>query len=100
VSNQLYVGNLSYGMTGGILQNLFESHGSVRSSHIPIDRQTGRSKGFGLVEMDNPGEAQAALDNLNGHEVNGRALTVRVVRPREETFLGAPMEQFANNFFG
>jgi cold-inducible RNA-binding protein len=84
VAKKLYVGNLPYGMTDNDLNNLFQQHGTVQSSQVIVDRDTGRSKGFGFVEMDNADEAQAAIDALNGQEVNGRALTVNEARPREE----------------
>jgi cold-inducible RNA-binding protein len=84
VGKKLYVGNLSYGMTDNDLQNLFEPHGTVQSAQVIKDRDTGRSKGFGFVEMDSGDQAQAAIDALNGQEINGRALTVNEARPREE----------------
>jgi RNA recognition motif-containing protein len=80
----LYVGNLSYGMTDSDLQNLFEPHGAVQSAQVILDRDTGRSKGFGFVEMKSAEEAQAAIAALNGQEANGRALTVNEARPRED----------------
>jgi RNA recognition motif-containing protein len=82
VAKKLYVGNLPYGMTDSDLRNLFEPHGAVQSSQVIMDRDTGRSKGFGFVEMESG--AQEAIDGLNGQEVNGRALTVNEARPREE----------------
>jgi cold-inducible RNA-binding protein len=84
VAKKLYVGNLSYGTTDSDLQNLFGPHGTVQSAQVIMDRDTGRSKGFGFVEMDNGDEAQAAITALNGQEVSGRALTVNEARPREE----------------
>jgi len=84
VGKSLYVGNLSYLMTDSDLQNLFEPHGTVQSVHVIMDRDAGRSKGFGFVEMDTGEQAQAAINALNGQEVNGRALTVNEARPREE----------------
>jgi len=84
VAKKLYVGNLSYSMTDNDLQNLFESHGAVQSAQIIMDRDTGRSKGFGFVEMSSGTEADAAIVALNGQEVNGRALTVNEARPRED----------------
>jgi RNA recognition motif-containing protein len=84
VAKKLYVGNLSYEMTDSELQSVFEQFGQVQSVQIIMDRDTGRSKGFGFVEMASPQEAQAAIDALNGKEVNGRALTVNEARPREE----------------
>ena len=84
MANKLYVGNLSYEVTDSDLQNLFVPHGAVQSAQVIMDRDTGRSKGFGFVEMENGDEAQAAITALNGHEVNGRALTVNEARPRQE----------------
>jgi RNA recognition motif-containing protein len=84
VAKKLYVGNLSYGTTDGDLQQLFQAHGTVQSAQVIMDRDTGRSKGFGFVEMDNGEQAQAAISALNGHEVGGRALTVNEARPRED----------------
>jgi cold-inducible RNA-binding protein len=84
VAKKLYVGNLSYEVTDSDLQNMFTPHGAVQSAQVIMDRDAGRSKGFGFVEMDNGDEAQAAITALNGHEVNGRALTVNEARPRQE----------------
>jgi cold-inducible RNA-binding protein len=84
LGKKLYVGNLSYDMTDSDLQNLFEPHGAVQSAQIIMDRDAGRSKGFGFVEMDSEEQATAAIAALNGQEVNGRALTVNEARPREE----------------
>ncbi|HKI33496.1 MAG TPA: RNA-binding protein [Gemmataceae bacterium] len=84
MAKKVYVGNLSYGTTDSDLQNLFGPHGTVQSAQVIMDRDTGRSKGFGFVEMDSGEQAQAAITALNGQEVNGRALTVNEARPREE----------------
>ena len=84
MGKKLYVGNLSYDTTDTDLQNLFVPHGTVQSAQVIMDRDAGRSKGFGFVEMNTDQEAQAAITALNGHEVNGRALTVNEARPREE----------------
>ena len=84
MAKKLYVGNLPYGVTDSDLQNLFEQHGAVQSAQVIMDRDTGRSKGFGFVEMGNADEAQKAIDALHGQEMNGRALTVNEARPREE----------------
>jgi RNA recognition motif-containing protein len=84
VAKKLYVGNLSYETTDSDLQNLFEPHGAVRSAQVIMDRETGRSKGFGFVEMGSDQEAQVAISALNGQEVTGRALKVNEARPREE----------------
>lgn len=84
MGNKLYIGNLSYGMSDSDLKNLFGPHGRVQSAQVIKDRDTGRSKGFGFVEMDNGEQAQAAIVALNDQEVNGRKLTVNEARPREE----------------
>ena len=84
MAKKLYVGNLSYGTTDSDLQNLFEQHGAVQSAQVIMDRDTGRSKGFGFVEMGNADEAQAAISALNGQQIDGRALTVNEARPRED----------------
>jgi cold-inducible RNA-binding protein len=84
VAKKLYVGGLSYGVTDSDLHNLFGAHGTVQSAQVIQDRDTGRSKGFGFVEMASDQEGQAAIQALNGQEVNGRALTVNEARPREE----------------
>jgi len=84
VGKKLYVGNLSYETTDSDLQNLFQPHGTVQSAQVIMDRDAGRSKGFGFVEMNSGEEAQAAIAALNGKDMNGRALTVNEARPREE----------------
>lgn len=84
MGKKLYVGNLSYETTNSDLQNLFAPHGTVQSAQVIMDRETSRSKGFGFVEMDSDGPAQAAIAALNGQEVNGRTLTVNEARPRED----------------
>jgi RNA recognition motif-containing protein len=84
MGKKLYVGNLTYGVTDSTLQQLFEAHGTVQSAQVIMDRDTGRSKGFGFVEMGSDQEAQAAIAALNGKEVDGRALTVNEARPKPE----------------
>jgi RNA recognition motif-containing protein len=84
MGNKLYVGNLSYNVTGSDLEQMFSPHGSVQSAEVINDRETGRSKGFGFVQMSNDDEAKAAIGALNGQEVGGRALTVNEAKPREE----------------
>ena len=84
MGKRIYVGNLSYGMTDSDLEQLFAEHGTVRSAQVIRDRETGRPKGFGFVEMSNDQEAQAAIDALNGAQVGGRSLTVNEARPRED----------------
>ena len=84
MGKKLYVGNLSYSVDSSELEQLFTAHGQVVSAQSINDRDTGRSKGFGFVEMANDAEAEAAIAALNGHEHGGRALTVNEARPREE----------------
>jgi RNA recognition motif-containing protein len=79
----IYVGNLSYGMSEQELRDAFSAYGDVSSVKILTDRETGRSRGFGFVEMPNQSEGEAAISNLNGKEVSGRALRVNEARPRE-----------------
>ncbi len=84
MGRKLYVGNLAYGVTDSDLQQMFEAHGTVQSAQVIMDRDTGRSKGFGFVEMGSDQEAQAAITALNGKEVDGRALTVNEARPKTD----------------
>lgn len=83
MGSKLYVGNLSYDVDNTELEQLFGAHGTVASAEIIMDRTTGRSKGFGFVQMGSDEQAQAAISALNGHEHNGRALTVNEAKPRE-----------------
>lgn len=80
---KLYVGNLDYSMSNDDLEKLFMEHGSIESAQIIKDRDTGRSKGFGFVEMSNSREAQAAIDALNGKNMGARSLVVNEARPQE-----------------
>src|SRR5947209_2773281 len=84
MAKKLYVGNLSYNVDSSELEQLFSPHGQVLSAQIINDRDTGRSKGFGFVEMANDNEAEAAIQALNGQQHDGRALTVNEARPRED----------------
>lgn len=84
MGSKLYVGNLSYNISSSDLEQLFGQHGTVQSAEIIADRETGRSKGFGFVQMANDDEAQAAISALHGQQHDGRALTVNEARPREE----------------
>ena len=84
MSVKLYVGNLSYDTTSESLTQLFADSGEVESATVITDRDTGRSKGFGFVEMSSKSEAEAAIDALNGKEIDGRTLTVNEARPRED----------------
>src|SRR5271156_951426 len=83
MGKKLYVGNLAYGVDSSDLQKMFEPHGTVQSAQVITDRDTGQSKGFGFVEMGSDAEAQAAIDAMNGNEIDGRALTVNEARPKE-----------------
>ena len=80
----IYVGNLSFDETEASLETAFAAHGEVTSARIITDRETGRSRGFGFVEMSDQAQAQAAIAALNGTNVNGRDLTVNEARPRED----------------
>ena len=81
---KLYVGNLSFETTENDLQDLFEQHGTVSEVSLMMDRMTGKSRGFAFVTMSDDTQANAAIAALNGQDLNGRALTVNVARPREE----------------
>ena len=83
MGKKLYVGNMSYSMTNEALTQLFVPHGKVMSAEVIMDRETGRAKGFGFVEMSSDQEAQAAIAALNGQDCDGRALTVNEARPKE-----------------
>jgi RNA recognition motif-containing protein len=80
----IYVGNLSYGMSEDELREAFGAFGEVSSVKILMDRETGRSRGFGFVEMPNKNEAETAIAQLNGKDVGGRALRINEARPREQ----------------
>ena len=81
--NKLYVGGLPYSVTEDTLRDMFAAHGSVESAVVISDRMTGRSKGFGFVEMGSQEEAQSAMDNLNQTQLEGRSLTVNEAKPRQ-----------------
>jgi RNA recognition motif-containing protein len=82
MAKRLYVGNLAYGVTSDDLHALFEQYGAVRSAQVLIDRETGRSRGFGFVEMENDNEATDAITSLDGQDNQGRRLTVNEAKPR------------------
>jgi hypothetical protein len=84
VGTRLYVGNLSYSVSNEQLEELFGAYGQVKTAQVIMDRDTGRSKGFGFVEMADGSGAQAAIEGMNGKDIDGRALTVNEARPREE----------------
>ena len=83
MGNKLYVGGLPYSTTEDALEQLFSEHGTVESAKVITDRDTGRSRGFGFVEMESSAEAQAAISALNGTDLDGRTLTVNEAKPRE-----------------
>ncbi|MHB8972963.1 MAG: RNA recognition motif domain-containing protein [Pirellulaceae bacterium] len=88
MSKNLYVGNLSFSVTSETLRTAFEEFGEVKSASVVTDRETGRSRGFGFVEMDNG--AEAAINGLNGKDLDGRELTVNEARPRtDRSFSGS-----------
>ena len=80
----IYVSNLNFATKNDSLQDLFAQYGEVSSANIITDRETGRSRGFGFVEMSSADEANAAIESFNGKEVDGRTLTVNIAKPREE----------------
>ena len=83
MGKRLYVGNLSYSVSSSDLEQLFAEFGAVKSAQVIQDRETGRSKGFGFVEMENDGDAQSAINALHEQDHNGRPLTVNEAKPRE-----------------
>jgi len=84
MGNKLYVGNLAYSVRDESLQQAFSQFGTVTSAKVMMDRETGRSKGFGFVEMGSDAEAQAAVNGMNGQPLEGRAIVVNEARPRED----------------
>jgi RNA recognition motif-containing protein len=84
MSNKLFVGNLSFNTTENSLQDAFAAHGTVTEANLMMDRMSGRPRGFGFVTMSTPEEAQKAIEALNGAQLDGRALTVNIARPRED----------------
>jgi hypothetical protein len=83
MGNKLYVGNLPYSFRDSDMEQAFSQYGTVTSAKVMMERDTGRSKGFGFVEMSSPAEAQAAIEGMNGHQSGGRALVVNEARPME-----------------
>ena len=84
MSSKLFVGNLSFNITENDLQDAFAAHGTVVEANLMMDRATGRPRGFGFVTMSTPEEAQKAIEGMSGKDLDGRALTVNLARPREE----------------
>ena len=93
MSNKLFVGNLSFNVTENDLNDAFAAYGTVTETNLMMDRTSGRPRGFGFVTMSTAEEAQKAIDALNGKELDGRAITVNVARPREES--GGGRRQFS-----
>jgi len=94
MGKNIYVGNLPYDTTGDDLRQLFESHGTVSSGQVIIDKFSGRSRGFGFVEMPNDQEAEQAIEALNGVPFGGRPLTVNEARPRENRDNGGGRDRY------
>ena len=92
MSNKLFVGNLSFNTTENDLNDAFAAHGTVTETNLMMDRTTGRPRGFGFVTMGSAEEAQKAIEALNGKDMDGRALTVNVAKPREERSGGGRRE--------
>src|SRR6185369_4886422 len=84
MSNKLFVGNLSFNTTENDLRDAFSAHGTVTETNLMMDRETGRPRGFGFITMASEAEAQTAIEAMNGRDLDGRALTVNVAKPREE----------------
>jgi RNA recognition motif-containing protein len=84
MSNKIYVGGLPFSTTEGQLEEMFSAHGTVESARVITDKFTGQSRGFGFVEMSSGGEAQKAIEGLNGTQLEGRTLTVNEARPQEK----------------
>ena len=95
MSNKLFVGNLSFDTTENDLQDAFAAHGTVTEANLMMDRTTGRPRGFAFVTMSTAEEAQKAIDALSGKELDGRALTVNVARPREERPSGGGRREYS-----
>jgi RNA recognition motif-containing protein len=100
METKLYVGNLSYNTNEASLTALFEQAGAVKSAQIIKDRDSGRSKGFGFIEMGSQEEAEKAISMFNGKEIEGRALTVNIARPREERGSGGDDRRGRGGFGG
>lgn len=96
----IFVGNLTFGATESDLRALFETHGSVDRVSIVTDRDTGRSKGFGFVEMSNDGEGDRAIEALNGRDLDGRNLTINQARPKEDRGSGGGGGRGRGNYGG
>jgi cold-inducible RNA-binding protein len=94
MSNKLFVGNLSFNTTENDLNDAFAAHGTVTETNLMMDRETGRPRGFGFVTMSSAEEANKAIEALNGKDMDGRALTVNVAKPREERTGGGGRREY------
>jgi RNA recognition motif-containing protein len=94
MSSKLYVGGLAYAVTDQELSNLFAAHGTVETANVVKDRDTDRSRGFGFVEMSSQDEAEKAIQALNGTDLQGRALTVNVAKPRTDRPRGENRDRY------
>ena len=100
MSNKLFVGNLSFNTTENDLNTAFGAYGTVTETNLMMDRETGRPRGFGFITMSSAEEAQKAIENLNGKDLDGRALTVNVAKPREERSGGGGRERSGGGGYG
>ena len=100
MSNKLFVGNLSFNTTENDLNDAFAAFGTVTETNLMMDRETGRPRGFGFITMSSAEEAQKAIENLNGKDLDGRALTVNVAKPREERSGGGGRERSGGGGYG
>jgi len=100
MATRIYVGNLGFDITNEDLEQLFSQFGTVKSAEVIIERGTGRSKGFGFVEMSTDEEGQAAINTLDGKEYGGRRLTVNAARPREERGAGGSRGGYGGGGYG
>jgi len=100
MSSKLFVGNLSFNTTENDLQDAFAAFGTVTEANLMMDRMTNRPRGFGFVTMSSPEEAQKAIEGLNGKDMDGRALTVNVAKPREERPGGGRRESGGGGYGG
>jgi RNA recognition motif-containing protein len=97
MSNKLFVGNLSFNITENDLRDAFAAHGTVTETNLMMDRMTNRPRGFGFVTMSTSEEAQKAIDAMSGREMDGRALTVNVAKPREERPAGGGRREYSGS---
>ena len=100
MNNKLFVGNLSFKITENDLQDAFAAFGTVTEANLMMDRATNRPRGFGFVTMSSGEEAQKAIDGLNGKEMDGRALTVNIAKPREERSGGGGRREYGGGHGG